>query len=187
MKVPRLGRYGIHSRVCMMLGALQADLIFRANRGRTATQSPIEHRRLRRTRFAMQGVVIALSIPASLASGDETWREADFRDALCAGMRTEVRLADYGRADCISRTHAIEVEWADKFKEGVGQSLTYSTTTALVPGLILICRRPEDSCLRNSLAAQETFAAFGIEATVWECGLDARILSDCLRRDIDPR
>lgn len=187
MKVLSPGSHGIHGRLCMLLGALRANHAVRANLDRTAARSSIAVRRLRRTKFAMQGVVIALSIPASLASGDETWGEADFRDALCVGMRTEVRLADYGRADCISRTHAIEVEWADKFKEGVGQSLTYSTTTALVPGLILICRRLEDSCLRNSLAAQETFAAFGIEATVWECGLDARILSDCLRRDTDPR
>lgn len=129
-------------------------------------------------------LILALISSPALAVDTTGWREAHYRDALCAGMQTEVRLGSFGRADCVSETHAIEVEWADKFKEGVGQALTYSTSTTLIPGLILICRRSEASCLGHSLAAQETFSAFGIEATVWECGLDDVSLSTCVERHL---
>ena len=114
------------------------------------------------------------------------WKEADYRNALCAGMEMEIRLADgRGRADCESDTHIIEVEYADKFKEGVGQALVYATVSEKIPGLILVCRKSESLCLTHSLAAQETFSAFGIEATVWECGADARALRDCTERTIE--
>jgi hypothetical protein len=119
-------------------------------------------------------------------ASSQVWNEADFQRTLCNGMKLEVRLGDHGRADCVSDTHAIEVEWADKFKEGIGQALTYATSTDLIPGLILICRRSEGSCLSASLIARETFSAFGIEAVVWECGQQSRRLSDCLERRIEP-
>lgn len=127
--------------------------------------------------------LLATAVPAPSAE----WKERDYQRVLCEGMRLEVSLADAGRADCVSETHAIEVEWADKFKEGVGQALTYGQKTALIPGLILICRRDEASCLANSLVSQETFSAYGIEATVWECGADSRKLSDCAAREIAAR
>lgn len=96
----------------------------------------------------------------------------------------EVSLSGQSRADCVNDTHAIEVEWADKFKEGVGQALTYAYESTLIPGLILVCRRSEPSCLGASLTSQETFTAFGIRATVWECGREVRSLGDCLAREI---
>ena len=108
--------------------------------------------------------------------------EAAYRNLLCAGWRMEVKLERQGRADCVSGTHAIEVEWADKWKEGVGQALTYAAETDLIPGIILICRRSEKHCLASSLYVQETFSAYGIEATVWECAVGDRKLSDCLEK-----
>ena len=137
--------------------------------------------------FAAIALATATSAGVAAREAHTDWREAEFRDALCAGMRMEVVLKDFGRADCVSDTYAIEVEWADKFREGVGQALTYATATTLIPGLILICRRSESSCLSASLTAQETFSAFGIEAVVWECGLDSSALSDCLERHIGPQ
>ena len=112
-------------------------------------------------------LLATLALTASV-SAEERWLEANYRDALCAGMRMEVTLSRQSRADCVSDTHAIEVEWADKFKEGVGQALTYAYESTLIPGVILICRRSEASCHAASLTVQETFSAFGIRATVWE-------------------
>lgn len=132
----------------------------------------------------LHSFLIAALLAGPALADTEGWRESDYRDALCAGMQTEISLSRFGRADCMSDTHVIEVEWADKFKEGVGQALTYSTTLPQIPGLILICRRSEALCLNHSLSAQETFSAFGIEATIWECGLDSVQLSDCLERHI---
>ncbi len=97
-------------------------------------------------------------------------------------MTREVALGDMGRADCVSATHAIEVEWDDKWHEGVGQALAYATASGLEPGLVLLCRHKERLCLKHSLAAQEVFSAQGVTATVWECGLDSETLDDCLMR-----
>jgi len=129
-------------------------------------------------------LLATLSAGSAFAIDTAGWRESDYRDALCAGMQMEVSLGAYGRADCVSETHAIEIDWADKFKQGVGQALTYSQRTDLIPGLILICRRSEALCLDHSLAAQETLSAYGAEATVWECGLDSVSLDDCVERHI---
>jgi hypothetical protein len=135
------------------------------------------------TRLIFALILVGAATTARAGSG---LKEPDYQRALCAGMRLEVRLGEYGRADCVSDTHAIEVEWADKFKEGVGQALIYSTATQLLLGLILVCRRDEASCFHASLTAQETFSTFGIEATVWECGSGSRLLSDCVERHLTP-
>jgi hypothetical protein len=135
-------------------------------------------------KLTQTALLVALISAPALANDTTGWREADYRDALCAGMDTEVHLGSYGRADCVSETHAIEVEWADKFKEGVGQALTYSQRTTLVAGLILVCRRSESSCLNHSLAAQEVLSAYGAEAMIWECGLSDVSLSTCVERHL---
>ena len=123
--------------------------------------------------------LIIVALPNSALA--EHWDERDYQRALCAGMRTEVLLPNAGgRADCSNDTHIIEVDWADKFKEGVGQVLTYAMKSNLIPGLILICRRSEASCLQHALNAEETLSAIGFEAVVWRCGHDARSLTDCL-------
>ena len=100
----------------------------------------------------------------------------------------ELHLPDGGgRADCSDGTHIIEVEWADKFKEGVGQALTYSVKSDLIPGLILICRRSASSCLQHALIAEEALAAYGAEAMIWRCETEARSLSDCLEMRLPGR
>jgi hypothetical protein len=55
-------------------------------------------------------------------------------------MDPEVRIGLQRRADCISDTHAIEVDWHDKWKDAIGQSLAYSAETGLRAGIILVCR-----------------------------------------------
>ncbi|RYE10800.1 MAG: hypothetical protein EOP22_02670 [Hyphomicrobiales bacterium] len=118
---------------------------------------------------------------AGVALGDQ-WKESDYRDALCEGMRMEVTLPKQSRADCVSDTHAIEVEFDNKWKEAVGQALTYAQQTELIPGIILICRRAESKCRDASLFIQETFLAYGIEATIWECSASDRTLADCVEK-----
>lgn len=89
-----------------------------------------------------------------------------------------------GRADCVSETHAIEIDWADKWHEGIGQALSYATATGLAPGLILVCRQEIGRCLSHSLSAREVFAVQGVAATVWECSTDDVSLADCIRREV---
>ena len=56
----------------------------------------------------------------------------------------EVRLADRTRVDCLTDTHAIELDFADKWAEAVGQSLHYASLTGKKAGIILIIESNND-------------------------------------------
>lgn len=95
--------------------------------------------------------------------------EAEHRDRLCEGWATEVYFeSPRTRADCLSPTHAIEVDWAGKWAEGIGQALHYADMTGLMPGLILICDN-RSTCQRHFLTAAQTIANWGLPITVWYC------------------
>ncbi|MET4686265.1 hypothetical protein [Sinorhizobium fredii] len=49
--------------------------------------------------------------------------EADLVDRYCAGMIKEFPNPDGTRTDCISDTHAIEVDFSKKWAEAIGQAL----------------------------------------------------------------
>ncbi len=93
--------------------------------------------------------------------------EADYRDRLCVGMETEVSLDNGSRADCLSDTHAIEVEFSEKWPEGLGQALSYSSSTGLKPGIFLVCRQGAENCLRHRLRLDEALAAWKLPVDVW--------------------
>lgn len=74
----------------------------------------------------------------------------------------EVRLVDGSRADIVTATHAIEVEWAKNSMNAPGQAIHYATLTARRPGIILLLRdKPNESVYVS------------------------RVLSSCARADID--
>jgi hypothetical protein len=57
--------------------------------------------------------------------------------------KAEVTLRS-GRADCITNDHAVETDWASKWKEGIGQSLAYSTETGKAPAILVIQKKRTD-------------------------------------------
>ena len=57
--------------------------------------------------------------------------ERDYQRELCGGLRQEVTLPNGARADCLSPTHAIEVEFSEKWAEALGQALSYAASTDL--------------------------------------------------------
>ena len=64
--------------------------------------------------------------------------EKDYQREWCKG-EIEVVLADRSRVDCMTATHAIEIDWCRKWAEGIGQALYYSKVTGKKAGLALIC------------------------------------------------
>lgn len=70
-------------------------------------------------------------------------KEAEYRDAWCMGQ-TEVTLSDGTRADCVTTNYAIEVDFARKWAEGVGQTLHYAWLTGKKPALLLIVEKETD-------------------------------------------
>jgi hypothetical protein len=71
---------------------------------------------------------------------DGRYHEVDYQRAWAAANdgRTEVVLKDGTRIDILTRTHALEVDFAAKWAEGVGQSLHYAAQTGRRAGIVLI-------------------------------------------------
>ncbi|HSA07206.1 MAG TPA: hypothetical protein P5556_08490 [Candidatus Gastranaerophilales bacterium] len=49
-----------------------------------------------------------------------------------------------GKVDCITKDYAIEVDFAEKWAESVGQSLYYGLKTSKQPGILLIIESDKD-------------------------------------------
>ena len=71
--------------------------------------------------------------------------EADYVRALARelGGKTEVTVPS-GRVDILTDDYAIEVDWADKWKESIGQALWYGLQSNRQSGIILILRDAAD-------------------------------------------
>lgn len=91
--------------------------------------------------------------------------ERDYQALWCeaAGGDSEFVLPDRARVDCLTRTHAVEVDFAPKWAEAIGQSLYYSIATGKSPGILLIMEdRDDDRFLKRLLTVTDVA---GI--TVW--------------------
>ena len=99
--------------------------------------------------------MIEFSLTIMLAASVSGTSELEYRQRLCDGLRQEVTLANGARADCISTTHAIEVDFSEKWAEALGQSLLYAAATDLTPGIYLICRQSPSNCLAHRLRLEE--------------------------------
>lgn len=54
----------------------------------------------------------------------------------------EVQLDDDSRVDLLSDQYAIEVDWAPKWAESIGQSIHYSLLTGKKPAVLLLVKDP---------------------------------------------
>ncbi len=92
--------------------------------------------------------------------------EADYARAWCAaqGGRAEVVLPDRTRADCVTATHAIEVEYAAKWKQAPGQALHYARLTGRRAGIVLIAGETD---ARHVTALRAVLAGNCLAVDVW--------------------
>ncbi|MFB9951006.1 hypothetical protein ACFFP0_19330 [Rhizobium puerariae] len=119
-------------------------------------------------------------VPSQLAFA---MTESDYRDRFCAGMETEIVLPNGTRVDCMNSEIAVEVDFSSKWGEGIGQALSYAATTGRRPGVILICRNKQGSCLRHSLLLEEAAAHWKLPITIWLCLPTDGALAQCSRKD----
>lgn len=116
---------------------------------------------MKRTNRIIAGAIAALLTTPALAS------EAINRDLLCAGMQTEVTLANGTRVDCISDTHAIEVDWSAKWAESIGQALSYAASTGKTPGVFLICKSRKSTCEGHFARMKDAIESWQLPIDVW--------------------
>jgi hypothetical protein len=71
------------------------------------------------------------------------------------GGKIEFVLPDRTRVDCLTDEYAIEVDWAKKWAEGVGQSLFYAQMTKKKPAIGLIVGEKDGRYLKRLRSISE--------------------------------
>ena len=75
-----------------------------------------------------------------------TYPESFYQEQFAKKLegRTEVTMADGTRCDILTDTQAIEVDFADKWAEAIGQSLNYAMQTGKKAGIVLVLKDSVD-------------------------------------------
>ena len=121
---------------------------------------------MRKTTMMIVGLFLSFSLqPSSFAFAAHTHLEKEYQDAWCQQQEglTELVLDDQARVDCVTASHAVEVDFAGKWAESIGQALYYGLKTKLPPGVLLILEYESDQRYLRRLKAVAT--EYGI--TVW--------------------
>ena len=87
------------------------------------------------TKLAIFSLLLTLSLEAKHLHKEKVYQE-HFCQAY--GGVTEYKLKDKTRVDCLLQDYAIEVDFASKWAESIGQSLHYALQTSKKPAVLLI-------------------------------------------------
>ena len=93
------------------------------------------------TSLCKTALLLLISITAAEARLNT---ERHYQDKFCTTGEKERILEDKTRVDCLTATRAIEVDFASKWYECVGQALHYARMTGLTPGCALIIETKAD-------------------------------------------
>lgn len=96
--------------------------------------------------------------------------ERDYQDAWCDlyNGETEVILKDKARVDCVTDSYAVEVDYAKKWAEAIGQALLYGYRTKRIPAVLLIVRSESDC--KYLYRFNEAVHAGGVALAVFQIG-----------------
>lgn len=106
------------------------------------------------------GIIISLFASCSPAYSDVKLLERHYQESWCSSrediVAIEHRLEDGTRVDCLLDDYALEVDWAYKWAESIGQSLYYAMKTGKKPAVLLILGPDEERFLsRLNLVAEK--------------------------------
>jgi len=113
-------------------------------------------------RLALIMVIVFISLPLYAA---HIQKEKYYQNKWCKANNgvTEYVLDDKTRVDCLTDEYAVEVEFASKIYQSVGQALYYAVRTGKKPGVVLIMEKLSDG---RHLEKLETIAMkYGIR--IW--------------------
>ena len=89
--------------------------------------------------------ILSLILLVSFIQAKNLHKEKLYQEHFCKkfGGITEYRLKDKTRVDCLLDDYAIEVDFAKKWAESIGQSLYYASATSRKPAVLLIMENQE--------------------------------------------
>ena len=120
---------------------------------------------------------------------------AELRNRFCAGLVTELAVANKVTADCVSDTHIIAVEFSYSSTDAIGRAMSYArhfadlskSQTQRTPGVILVCDPKISSCEKDRHQTIEGYRLLGLSATAWFCLKEHTALRNCKRVDFPER
>ena len=118
----------------------------------------------------------------SEAHAERVFPEKWYRDRWCSREmgQVEVILADEVSCDCLTSTHSVEIDFADKWAEAIGQSLFYSLQTDKKAGIVLIMESLKDE--KYWFRLKKTIERFDLQIDVWAMGAGYARLVDLRER-----
>ena len=112
----------------------------------------------------MKKIILPLFFFIVTSSSQALEKEKYYSDKFCKEMsgQADYTLQDKSRVDCLTGTHAFEVDWADGMKvyEAIGQSLYYASQTDKKPGILLLIRK--DNSEKHIRKVQEVIISFNL-------------------------
>jgi len=93
----------------------------------------------------MSKIFFLLLLSSALLFSKHLHKEKVYQEHFCKilGGVTEYSLQDKTRVDCLIDDYAIEVDFAQKWAESIGQSLYYAQQTSRKPAVLLIMENQE--------------------------------------------
>lgn len=120
------------------------------------------------SRVLIMFICLSLLLPVMSSEGKSRLHpEKYYQNQWCKG-RVEVVLPDKTRCDCVTDTHAIEVDFGSKWAEAIGQSLYYSLQTGKRAGVLLILEDQKD--YKYWLRLNSTIQHFKLPIDTWKVG-----------------
>ncbi|GAA5482077.1 hypothetical protein [Haloferula sargassicola] len=101
------------------------------------------------------------------AEHPERWYQEKAAEKL--GGKMEVRVPD-GRVDIVTDEYAIEVEFASKWKNAIGQALWYAMQTNKKAGIVVIIKNAKDA--GDAIRLESVIEHNRLPIRVWRWGED---------------
>ena len=109
------------------------------------------------------GLSGAVAMLASMPPAGAGMLEKRVQECGCFGMEREVAIPSGGRADCVSSSHAIEIDRTSSWANAIGQSLYYAEQLGKRPRVILFCDDDTPAlCQRHIYRFRQTVEHYGL-------------------------
>ena len=116
------------------------------------------------------GILLSVISCSSLFAGNsERYYQEKLAKKLLA--QQEVVMPDGTRCDLVTETHAIEVDFARKWAEAIGQSLNYGRMTGKSAAIVLIMEKDGDS--RHLIRVKSIIRTFRLPLDLFVVRMDA--------------